>query len=59
MKYIKLIALKIDDFYSSIFFENNYALKDIEVAKRDKTDLEAKGYYCILANVGSDLEVLE
>ena len=30
MKYIKLIALKVNDFSSTIFFENNYKLSDKE-----------------------------
>lgn len=57
MEYIKLIALKIDDFCSSIFFEDNYALKDIETAKNDKADLEAKGYICVLVNTKSNIIV--
>lgn len=31
MKYKKLIALKVDDFSSSIFFENNYGMNDDEI----------------------------
>lgn len=57
MEYLKLIALQIDDFCSSIFFENNYALKDIEDAKKDKADLEAKGYICVLANTKSNIQI--
>lgn len=57
MEYIKLIALKIDDFCSSIFFEDNYALKDIEEAKKDKFDLEAKGYICVLVNTKSNIQI--
>lgn len=57
MEYLKLIALKIDDFCSSIFFEDNYALKDIEDAKRDKQELETKGYLCILVNTKTNIEV--
>ena len=56
MEYIKLIALKVDDFCSSIFFEDNYALSDIEKAKNDKKELEAKGYLCILANTKCDIQ---
>lgn len=55
MEYIKLIALKIDDFCSSIFFEDNYALKDIREARIDKTDLESRGYICILVNVKTNI----
>lgn len=57
MEYIKLIALQIDDFCSSIFFEDNYALKDIETAKNDKADLEAKGYVCVLVNTRSNIKI--
>ena len=28
MKYIKLIALKVDDLSSTIFFENNYGVEN-------------------------------
>lgn len=57
MEYIKLIALKVDDFCSSIFFENNYDLADIEKAKNDKKEFEAKGYLCILANTKSNIQI--
>lgn len=57
MQYIKLIALQIDDFCSSIFFEDNYNLADIEEAKKDKFDLETKGYICVLANITSNIEI--
>lgn len=57
MKYIKLIALNIDDFCSSIFFEDNYALTDIEKAKSDKKELEEKGYLCILANTKCNVQI--
>lgn len=57
MQYIKLIALKVDDFCSSIFFEDNYALKDIDDAKKDKADLEAKGYICVLANTKCNIQI--
>ena len=58
MEYIKLIALKIDDFCSSIFFEDNYALKDIGEAKKDKEDLESRGYICILVNTNSNIQII-
>lgn len=57
MEYIKLIALNIDDFCSSIFFEDNYALSNIEEVKKDKKELEEKGYLCILANTKSNVQV--
>lgn len=57
MEYLKLIALKIDDFCSSIFFEDNYALSDIEVARNDKRELEEKGYLCILVNTKTNIEI--
>lgn len=57
MEYLKLIALKIDDFCSSIFFEDNYALSDIETVKKDKQELETKGYLCILVNTKTNIEV--
>lgn len=57
MEYIKLIVLKVDDFCSSIFFEDNYALADIDEAENDKKELESKGYLCILANTKSNIQV--
>lgn len=57
MEYIKLIALNIDDFCSSIFFEDNYDLTDIEKAKNDKKELEAKGCLCILANTKCNVQI--
>lgn len=57
MEYLKLIALQIDDFSSSIFFEDNYALKDIDDAKKDKIDLEEKGYICVLVNTKSNIQI--
>lgn len=57
MEYIKLIALNINDFCSYIFFEDNYALTDIEKAKNDKKEFEAKGYLCILANTKCNIQV--
>lgn len=57
MQYIKLIALQIEDFSSSIFFEDNYNLTDIEDAKKDKFDLESKGYICVLVNTETNIQV--
>lgn len=55
MEYIKLIALNIDDFCSSIFFEDNYALTDIEKVNMDKKDLEEKGYVCLIVKTTSNI----
>lgn len=55
--YIKLIAIQIDDFCSSIFFEDNYGIDDINEAKMHKEDLEKKGYTCILANMRSNIQI--
>lgn len=57
MEYIKLLALNIDDFCSSIFFEDNYAVSDIENAKKDKKDLELKGYVCLIVKTTSNIKV--
>lgn len=57
MEYIKLIALDINDLSSSIFFEDNYALNDIDEAKVMKNELESKGYLCLLAKTVSSIEV--
>lgn len=56
MKYIKLIALKMDDFCSSIFFEDNYSNDDIEAAKADMERLESKGYNCFLFEMTSNIK---
>lgn len=57
MEYIKLIALDINDFCSSIFIENNYAVTDIDNAVNDKDELELQGYLCILVKAQSDIQV--
>lgn len=57
MEYIKLIALNINDFCSSIFFEDNFALVDIEKAKSDKKELEENGYVCLLVKTVSNVNV--
>lgn len=57
MEYIKLIALNINDFCSSIFFEDNFALADIEKAKSDKKELEENGYVCLLVKTVSNVNV--
>lgn len=57
MEYIKLIALNIDDFCSSIIFEDNYALADIEKVNKDKQDLEEKGYVCLIVKTTSNVRI--
>ena len=49
MEYYKLIAIQIDDLCSSIFFEDNYGLNDIQELNNVKKDLETKGYVCLVA----------
>lgn len=48
MHYIKLIALKIEDFESKIFCETNYNKNDFFKAYDKKKKLENEGYFCIL-----------
>lgn len=55
MEYIKLIALQVDDFHSSIFFEDNYRLTDINEVNKDKEEIESKGYTCLLAKITSSV----
>lgn len=57
MEYLKLIALNINDFTSSIFSENNYAVTDIEKATNTKKELEEKGYLCILVNTKNNIQI--
>ena len=57
MEYIKLIALNIDDFCSSIFVEDNYALADIEKVNKDKKNLEEKGYVCLIVKTTSNIRI--
>lgn len=57
MSYIKLIGIKIGDFYSSIEFEQNYGLNERDKYHSKKMELEDNGCICILANVNNDLEV--
>lgn len=55
--YLKLIALKIDDLASSIFFEDNYSLEQMGLAQKDKAGLEKQGYACLLVKTTSSLVV--
>jgi hypothetical protein len=55
MEYYKLIALEIGDFSSTIFFEDNFGLEELEEAKAQKEELEHKGYVCLLAKTVSGL----
>lgn len=57
MKYIKLIALKVDDFSSSIFFENNYGTDDKEILEVDKKCCENDGCTCIVLNMTNNILV--
>ncbi len=57
MEYIKLIAIQINDLSSSIFFEDNYGLDDINEANKLKEELENKGYFCLLAKVKSNIQI--
>ena len=57
MKYIKLIALNIGDFYSTIHFEKNYSATETDVAKRDMRILEYDGYKCLLFEMVNDIVV--
>lgn len=57
MEYKKLIALKVDDFSSSIFFENNYGMNDDEILEVDKKCCENDGYTCVVLEVNSNLEI--
>ncbi|MDE5977540.1 MAG: hypothetical protein K2G70_03625 [Turicibacter sp.] len=57
IEYYKLIALLIDDFCSSIFFECNYDLSDIEEVNNVKKDLESKGYICFIIKVNTYIRV--
>ena len=57
MKYIKLIALKVDDFSSTIFFENNYRIDDSEILNVDKQCLEIDGCVCIVFRMTSNTKI--
>ena len=57
MKYTKLIALNINDFSSSISFEKNYGLDDVEMLNVDKQCYENDGCICIVLEMTSDLKV--
>lgn len=46
----------MDDFCSSIFFEDNYSNDDIEVAKADMERLENEGYNCFLFEMISNIK---
>lgn len=55
MEYIKLIALKVDDFSSTIFFENNYGIDDTEILEVDRKCCENDGCVCIVLHMKSNL----
>lgn len=57
MEYYKLIALSVGDLSSSIFFEDNYGLGDLDDARLLKGELESKGYICLLAMMVVDLKL--
>lgn len=57
MEYYKLIALTIGDFCSSIFFEDNYGLTELDEASLLKGELESKGYTCLLAKMGVGIKL--
>jgi len=57
MKYIKLIALKIDDFSSTIFFENNYGFDDKDILEVDKKCCENDGCTCVVLDMKSNITV--
>lgn len=57
MEYIKLIALKVDDLSSSISFENNYGIDDMETVNDDKNCLENDGCVCVVLKLTSDLKI--
>lgn len=57
MAYLKLIAVNIGDFESTIEFEEHYSLADNKLANERKSNLEKQGYYCMLVNVDSNIEI--
>ena len=57
MRYVKLIGIKLGDFFSLIMFEQNYGIDDLNTYNSKKKELEDKGLICILANVDSNLNV--
>jgi len=57
MQYYKLIALQIDDFSSSVFFENNFALVDFKEINKYKKELEENGFICLLIKMSSSIQI--
>jgi hypothetical protein len=57
MKYIKLIALKVNDFSSAVFFENNYRLSDKEILEVDKKCCENDGCVCVVLHINSNIQL--
>ena len=57
MKYKKLIALKINDFSSVIFFENNYRLNNKEILEVDKKCCENDGCVCVVLHMNSNIQL--
>lgn len=57
MKYIKLIALKVNDFSSTIFFENNYGIHDKDILEVDKKCCENDGCTCFVLDMISNIGI--
>ena len=57
MEYMKFIALKIDDFCSSICHEENIGIDEIDKANLLKKDFDTNGYTCIIIKVNSNLAI--
>ena len=57
MTYKKLIALKVDDLSSSIFFEDNYGNEDNDILQADKERCENNDCVCIVLEMESNIKV--
>lgn len=55
MRYLKLLAINISDFYSVIAFEKNYSLDELEFAQKDKDYFESLGHICNLVTVNANI----
>lgn len=57
MEYYKLIALSIGDLSSSIFYEDNYGIAEFDEVNKLKSELEVKGYTCLLAKMSATIRL--
>ena len=57
MDYCKLIALKVEPFYSEIIDETNYSMTEADIITEKKKRLEKDGCICIVLKISNNITV--